>query len=81
MERIDNLKSVAYTPSVAVTVLYARGKVKVTAVTTDRITPEDVKFVLNLGVDEVTAQLVLQRLQQGGAEEPPEGLPELPQDE
>ena len=67
----------AQAPAMAVVVLLAKGKVDVSVVAADRnFTAADVKSVLNMGVDEVTAQLVLQQLQQD-SEIPPEGLPEL----
>lgn len=59
----------------AVTVLFAQGKTQLTIVGTARATPEDIKFILQQGIDEITAQVVRQQLQAESGEQEPEGVP------
>ena len=83
LERITQLVQAAQMPSAAVTVLYSRGIAKVTVISTQQITPEDVKFILNKGVDDVTSQIVRNELEQAqmDAMEGPPDMPEVPQTE
>ena len=74
-ERIEQLKKVSQAPTVAVTVLFAQGKTQLTIVGTARATPEDIKFILQQGIDEITAQVVRQQLQAESGEQEPEGVP------
>ena len=79
LERIGNLMTIAQLPAIAVTVLLSKGKVQLSVAGGERIGPEEVKQVLNLGVDEVTASVVRNQFEQNA--KPQQEPPELPDDE
>jgi hypothetical protein len=58
LDRIEGLKKAAQTPSAVVTVLFARGNVQLNTLSTNNMTPDDVKFILQKGIDEVTTQVL-----------------------
>ena len=58
LKRVKDLKQMAQVPSVAVTVLYARGSVQLSVAATEQVSPDNLKYILQLGVDEITSQLV-----------------------
>ncbi len=74
LERIQQLAKVAETPSVAVTVLFAKGGVDVSVAAQDRVSAGDMKYILQAGVDFITRQMVQQELAQP---EPPVKDPEM----
>lgn len=64
LEHIQGMIKGIQAPSAAVTVLFAKGQTKVTVLSTQEITADDVKFILQTGVDEITARIVRQQLTQ-----------------
>ena len=68
LERIQGMIQGIRAPAAAVTVLFAKGQTKVTVLSTGEITADDVKFILQKGVDEITAQIVRQQLAQEDAD-------------
>lgn len=61
LERVENLVRLAATPSVAVTALYAAGRVQVSVVG-GQVSADDVKFVLQKAIDDITEQTVMAKL-------------------
>lgn len=61
VERLKQLLSMARAPVVAVTVLLSKGEVELAITSPNRLGPEDVKRVLQLGVDHITEQVTLMK--------------------
>ena len=74
LERVKRLAQLANVPPVSVTVLYSAAGVTLNYTSPVQVTPADLKNILNLGVDEITAQLVRAQLEQEAG--PPDSMGE-----
>lgn len=72
LERIQQLLGQAQSPSIAVTVMFAQGRTSLSLVSTQDVTGDDIKFVLQQGVDEVTRQQIRAQMEEDQIEASPE---------
>lgn len=84
LERIQGLIRTAQSPSAAVTVTVSRGEVLLSTASVLQLTPKQIKFILQEGIDEVTRRITLQEMEAKdamGPAGPPDGTPtDLPID-
>ena len=71
LERLNKLLQMVETPVVAVTVLFSKGRTQVVVASERKVSPDDVKFILQNGVDEITRQVVEFDLEQKAMAQPP----------
>lgn len=65
LSRIKSLKQATQTPVVAVTVLFSLGRVRTNVISGGgQVTADDVKYVLNLAVDDITEQALRAKLEE-----------------
>jgi hypothetical protein len=81
LERINQLLQTVQAPNVSVTVLLSRGRVEVGVVGDTDVSPEEIKSILRMGVDEVTKKVAEFEAQQPTIPAIPEDAEYVPLDE